>query len=194
MNKLEDEYGIPHAMHPISLDICKSRLQLFGHILRLPHNCPAQRVIDFYCSIKKKVGPGPLPTLLPTVLEADLRIANIPMANSGNIKALRSLAADRGSWINIIKTIVIFYRTAMTDKAIKQTQRRHERASRRVAGPPRNSKNFQLPGGERIQLILGPALSPQPSPVLARLPRPRPQEDEVGARRIRPRLLETDFN
>ena len=60
--------------HPISEDVKSARWRLFGHVLRMPRDTPAQQAIDYYfADTGDATSRGRARTSLPTALSADLR-------------------------------------------------------------------------------------------------------------------------
>ena len=60
--------------HPISEDVKSARWRLFGHVLRMPLDAPAQQAIDYYfADTGVATFRGRPRTTLPTALNADLR-------------------------------------------------------------------------------------------------------------------------
>ena len=82
---------------PISEAILTSRWSLFGHVLRMPPNAPAQRVFDnYFVELGVTSFRGRPRTTLPTVLSADLRRIGRKLRCPADVDALRAL--DRGEW------------------------------------------------------------------------------------------------
>ena len=82
---------------PISAAIRAARWSLFGHVIRLPLDAPAQRAIDFYLEDTgtPKFRGRPRCTL-PTTQGDDLRRIRRQLRHSDDIDALRTL--DRRKW------------------------------------------------------------------------------------------------
>ena len=60
--------------HPISEDVKSARWRLFGHVLRMPQDAPAQQAINYYfADTGVATFRGRPRTTLPTALSADLR-------------------------------------------------------------------------------------------------------------------------
>ena len=60
--------------HPISEDVKSARWRLFGHVLRMPRDTPAQQAIDYYfADTGDATFRGRPRTSLTTALSADLR-------------------------------------------------------------------------------------------------------------------------
>ena len=83
--------------HPISEDVKSARWRLFGHLLRMPLDAPAQQVIDYYfADTGVATFRGRPRTTLPTALSADLRRVGRTLRRPADIDALRLL--NREQW------------------------------------------------------------------------------------------------
>ncbi len=90
---------------PISASIIKTRWQLFGHILRLPENTPAQRVMTIYFSQPPSAPKTASRTLLPQLLHQDIHkyYADRPAFTSFNhLTSMRKVARNRKNWCKIV--------------------------------------------------------------------------------------------
>ena len=92
---------------PLSQEITKSRMRLFGHILCMDTNSPAQKAMQYYfeSNQQNKQFRGRPRITLPTVLNNDIKAAasqnqNIPESfeSIADLHTLRQLAADRSAW------------------------------------------------------------------------------------------------
>ncbi len=88
---------------PVSEKIRRRRLALFGHILRLHPDTPAQKAIDFYITKDKRPVGRPHSTWIALItkdLEATLKTHKIktPINNMKSMTSLRALASDRPTW------------------------------------------------------------------------------------------------
>ena len=82
---------------PISESIVTARWWLFGHVLRLPRDAPAQRAIDHYfADTESATFRGRPRTFLPTSLCSDLRRIGRTLRQPADIEALRALS--RAQW------------------------------------------------------------------------------------------------
>ena len=87
---------------PISLKIKKRRLAIFGHILRLHPDTPAQRTLQYYTSPHDRpVGRPPLTWIAQITKDLtstiDLHKIKTPFTNNSLAK-LRSLASNKTHW------------------------------------------------------------------------------------------------
>ena len=80
---------------PISENVKSARWRLFGHVLRMPLDAPAQQAIDYYFA-DTGVGTFRGRTTLPTALSADLRRVGRTLRRPADIDALRLL--NREQW------------------------------------------------------------------------------------------------
>ena len=89
---------------PISENVKSARWRLFGHVLRMPLDAPAQQAIDYYF-VDTGVGTfrGRPRTTLPTALSADLRRVGRTLRCPADIDALRLL--NREQWRQLERDI-----------------------------------------------------------------------------------------
>ena len=89
---------------PISENVKSARWRLFGHVLRMPLDAPAQQAIDYYFA-DTGVGTfrGRPRTTLPTALSADLRRVGRTLRRPADIDALRLL--NREQWRQLERDI-----------------------------------------------------------------------------------------
>ena len=81
---------------PISESIVTARWRLFGHVLRLPREAPAQRAIDHYFADTEAAAFRGRPrTSLPTTLCSDLRRIGRTLRQPADIEALRALSREQ---------------------------------------------------------------------------------------------------
>ena len=81
---------------PISESIVTARWRLFGHVLRLPRDAPAQRAIDHYFADTEAAAFRGRPrTSLPTTLCSDLRRIGRTLRQPTDIEALRALSREQ---------------------------------------------------------------------------------------------------
>ena len=94
---------------PISQLAAKARWRLFGHVLRLPRDAPAQTAVDDYFEphAAGSTFRGRPRTTLPRVFNADLEAVSHfgSLKNAADLGHLRSIAEDRVMWRNIVETI-----------------------------------------------------------------------------------------
>ena len=98
---------------PLSYEIAKSRWRLFGHILRLKSDTPAQKSMSYYFENhenRKKYRGRPRETII-TTLEKDIKNANIldpvlmplnKLNEYKDIENLQYIAKDRNVWRKIV--------------------------------------------------------------------------------------------
>ena len=100
----------------LSLEILQSRWRLFGHVLRLSPETPAQKAMNYYFeNSNSKNFRGRPTTTLPNSLHNDIiRLTNYTHNNKYNftqlksiddIRNLRLLAQDRKRWSTLVKDI-----------------------------------------------------------------------------------------
>ena len=81
---------------PLNIRITEARWRLFGHVLRLPRDVPAQMQIDEY--FKREVGVdswrGRPRTTLPAVLHEDLKSIGGRIRNPDDVERLRLLSRE----------------------------------------------------------------------------------------------------
>ena len=81
---------------PISESIITARWRLFGHVLRLPRDAPAQRAIDHYfADTEAATFRGRPRTSMPTSLCSDLRRIGRTLRQPADIEALRALSREQ---------------------------------------------------------------------------------------------------
>ena len=89
---------------PISGNAKSARWRLFGHVLRMPLDAPAQQAIDYYfADAGVATFRGRPRTTLPTALSADLRRVGRTIRCPANIEALRLL--NREQWRQLERDI-----------------------------------------------------------------------------------------
>ena len=100
--------------YPLSLFILRSRLKLFGHILRLDEQTPAYKAMVFYFEKTDAKGFRGRPrTTIAAAINNDIKrtpdkIAEFPvrvLTSLENLKLIRELAWDRNVWSGIVKNI-----------------------------------------------------------------------------------------
>ena len=80
----------------ISESIITARWRLFGHVLRLPRDAPAQRAIDHYfADTEAATFIGRPRTSLPSTLCSDLRRIRRTLRQPADIEALRALSREQ---------------------------------------------------------------------------------------------------
>ena len=85
----------------LSHRVRKARWRLFGHILRLDRDAPAQVALDFAMNEGHhlwRARRGRPPTCLLTVLRADLKPIGLTMKNASDLRRLRELASNKDTW------------------------------------------------------------------------------------------------
>ena len=81
---------------PISESIITARWRLFGHVLRLPRDAPAQRAIDHYfADTEAATFRGRPRTFLPSTLCSDLRRIGRTLRQPADIEALRAISREQ---------------------------------------------------------------------------------------------------
>ena len=92
---------------PMSLSAVKARWGLFGHVMRMTHDTPAQMAIDEYIAPTDTAGwQGRPRTTLPTTLDKDLQGVGKRLRNMQDLQHLRTIASDRNQWRNLSQEIM----------------------------------------------------------------------------------------
>ena len=91
---------------PLNIRITEARWRLFGHVLRLPRDVPAQMFIDEYYSREAGVDSwrGRPRTSLPAVLDEDLKTVGERIHNKADVERLRLLTKEE--WKKLKRTVV----------------------------------------------------------------------------------------
>ena len=87
---------------PLSMKVTKQRWAMFGHVLRMPTDTPAQKALEFAVvgANKYKARKGRHCTNLLSLLRSDLKDTRLGTLRSGkNLKELRMHARDKKQWI-----------------------------------------------------------------------------------------------
>lgn len=87
---------------PLSVKVAKQRWAMFGHVLRMPTDTPAQKALEFAVvgANKYKARKGRHCTNLLSLLRSDLKDTGLGTLRSGkNLKELRLHAKDKKQWI-----------------------------------------------------------------------------------------------
>jgi len=92
----------------ISTTIMRARWRLFGHILRSPENIPACAAMESYFAVlHDNTGyRGRRRTVLPSVLNADLKAIGRKLTSAQDLCTLRKEAQDRHKWSSLIDSIL----------------------------------------------------------------------------------------
>ena len=90
---------------PISTMALYARWKLFGHILRLPPNVPANKAMIAYFSQHGTGRRGRPRTTLPIVLNDDLKGTPYKLKSKKDLELLRTKAQARGEWNNLIELV-----------------------------------------------------------------------------------------
>lgn len=101
-------------VQPLSITISRLRWQLFGHILRLDPNTPAQIAMDYYCTKSIKcLKSGRAKTTLPILLfnefhnyKQSFKKSSYRQQHKTALKELRKVASDRIKWRKVVDSIV----------------------------------------------------------------------------------------
>ena len=89
-------------VEPLETHVKRSRLRMLGYVLRLHRLTPAQKSMDLYFSDGNRPRGGPAITL-PSKLKKDLADAELKFSAQGDLDKLRSVAADRKRWQEVIE-------------------------------------------------------------------------------------------
>ena len=82
----------------------RARMRLFGHILRLSKETPAQKAMDMYFSPGRRRRGRPV-TCLVTALRHDLSQVNECLRNVQDLERMRELALDRDRWRDLVQAV-----------------------------------------------------------------------------------------
>ena len=101
------------CVEPLGLTIRRLRWNLFGHVLRLQRNTPAQVAMDFYCDVSAaSKQPGRAETTLPVLLMNEYHTFKQHRKSSSYrqkphvaIRELRKLASDRQGWTKLVRSV-----------------------------------------------------------------------------------------
>ena len=88
----------------IRIHIAQARTRLFGHVLRLHKDAPAQASMDTYFDPGRRQRGRPRHAIA-TRLRSDMGMAGIRFHNEKDLKNLRTIATDRNRWRKIVKTV-----------------------------------------------------------------------------------------
>jgi hypothetical protein len=91
---------------PISIIAIEQRWKLFGHILRLHRQAPAQQIFHQYHQLGKGSLRGRPALTLPTLINNDLSELAISLNDQNFINALIHTAQDRKKWQNLTQDII----------------------------------------------------------------------------------------
>ena len=92
---------------PMSLSAVKARWGLFGHVMGMTHDTPAQMAIDEYIAPTDTAGwQGRPRTTLPTTLDKHLQGVGKRLRNMQDLQHLRTIASDRNQWRNLSQEIM----------------------------------------------------------------------------------------
>jgi hypothetical protein len=86
---------------PLSVKVAQQKRSMFGHVLRMPEDIPAQRALEFALlgARKYRTRRGPHCINLLSVLLGDLKKAGIGTLKSRmDLRKLRILAEDKTQW------------------------------------------------------------------------------------------------
>ena len=106
---------------PLSIKITETRWRLFGHVLRMPQNVPAQMAIDSYFQppIGVPCWRGQPRTALPMVLNIDLQNSgyHLQLRSRAELEHLRQLAPNITEWSQLKRRIVEAAKAKLTSSA-----------------------------------------------------------------------------
>ena len=115
-----DEVYTLSKVRPISEDIREARWRMFGHSLRLHHDTPAQKAMEYYFTRELKLMKfqGKPRTTLPIILNYDLKEVNkthigtlelTKFETLDDLNKARSIAENRLQWKKLMKVVCIHY-------------------------------------------------------------------------------------
>ena len=91
----------------MSLSAIKARWGMFGHMMRMAHDTPAQMATDEYIAPTATAGwQGRPRTTLPTTIDNDLQGVGKRLRNKQDLQHLRTFASDRNPWRNLSQEIM----------------------------------------------------------------------------------------
>ena len=166
---------------PIALDILKSRLSLFGHILRSDPDTPANTAMLQFFDNPTKALPhrGRPPTTLPSLLHHDLLLVNKHLKTSQDFQKIKDLARNRRLW----KALSIDILHNKRDRLKEDLARTAATRKRRRDATPTNSNSIVIEYSDtngipkRLRLLL----QEPDRPLILRLRLRRPREDDPEA-------------
>ena len=85
--------------------VIHARWKLFGHILRLPPNVPANKAMTAYFSHPGEGWRGRPRTTLPTVLNDDLKDTPYELKSRKDLELLQAKAQVQGEWNILIELV-----------------------------------------------------------------------------------------
>ena len=91
-------------VEPLEAFVRRARVKLFGHVLRMEAEAPAQRAMDFYMT-KGRRRKGRRRCCLPEILKDDMEGVGLQFAGPEDLDRLRGLAADRRMWQDLVHLI-----------------------------------------------------------------------------------------
>jgi len=104
-----EELYIRCKASPIGSILKESRWRLFGHVLRLPEDAPAQLAMDFYCAQTENIQKGRPQTTLPVLIFNEFQTLKQSEKQSTYrqkpnvaLRELRKLATDRNKWKKLV--------------------------------------------------------------------------------------------
>ena len=90
---------------PMGVSAIISRWGLFGHVMRMARDKPAQMAIDEYITSTATAGwQGRPRTTLPTNLDNDLQGVGKRLRNKQHLQHLRTFTSDRNQWRSLRPT------------------------------------------------------------------------------------------
>ena len=100
---------------PLPITITEKRLKLLGHILRLPADCPARKVMRYYFEERNnKIFRGRRRTPIVSTLNEDIKQTNgddvtfpvTPLVSQVSLQNLYTKAKNRKLWSKIVQQVV----------------------------------------------------------------------------------------
>ena len=123
---------------PLSIQIARLRMGLFGHILRLPANVPAQITMEIYLGLSARIKEaqatirGGRTTTIYTRIKADLQAAQLSFNTVQDLKQVRQVASSRKKWAKISQKIVERLKLKALDDIKRTTARAAVKRKERV--------------------------------------------------------------
>jgi hypothetical protein len=164
------------------LDIIRLRWKLFGHILRLDEDVPAQRTMRTYFENPDQLPKRPTrgPNNLPQQLSKDLTLVGRQLKSFDDFLELYDMAQNRREWQRLTNRILAKKRK-LADQNLKDmevrsrdSRKRKRMLERRVA--IQDQDEDEQNGRKRPRIVLTWNTPPPPSPLVIRIRKRRTQE------------------
>ena len=133
----EDLYTMSNIL-PASVQTVFARWRLFGHVLRMDNEVPAQKAMVSYFTLSSdcKGRQGNACTIASAVSEDYKRAFGDKyiIKSMKDYEAIRAKAQDRGEWKEVVAAVVNAYCASKSEKKEKETKRRREKGKMETVG------------------------------------------------------------